>query len=159
MIKKQEKSLMARAVAYLARREYSRTELLDKLKAYLIDGQSEQDIERVLDRLQEMGYLSDARYAQIRARVRGEKFGNRRIMNELRAKGVDDEHVQAAIDSLKESEPARALRVWERKFSDPPKDAKEKARQIRYLAYRGFSFEVIMQVMDLAAQGRPYQDE
>ena len=150
MLLKQEKTLTARAVAYLARREYSRQELFQKLRGYLQEGQSVDDIDAVLDRLQEKGYLSDERYAQVRARVRSDKFGNRRIANELRDKGIKSEQVQAALNSIGESEFDRAWRVWQRKYSHCPQDAKEKARQIRYLAYRGFTFDVITQVLQQA---------
>jgi len=47
-----------------------------------------------------------------------------------------------------ELEAARA--VWQRKFASPPQDQKEKAKQVRFLQSRGFSMEVILNVMKLS---------
>ena len=69
-VKRQSPSLKARAVRYLSRREYSRLELEKKLRAYLAEDESEDDLTAVLNDLEQKGYLSDERFAQSRARVR-----------------------------------------------------------------------------------------
>ena len=63
--KRQSPSLKARAVRYLSRREYSRLELEKKLRAYLAEDESEDDLTAVLNDLEQKGYLSDERFAQI----------------------------------------------------------------------------------------------
>lgn len=140
-------SLMTRAVGFLARREYSRLELAKKLSRYLTEDQCPDEIDEVLDRLQARGYLSDERYARTRARVRGLRYGNRRIAMELRDQGVDSETVEATLESMEESELTRAQRLWERRFGEPAQDYKERGKQIRFLANRGFSMDTVMKVV------------
>lgn len=148
------KTLMARAVAYLARREHSRLELARKLSRYLAEGESTEEIDRVLDRLQEKGFLSDQRYAHVRARVRSQKYGNVRLAMELRAQGVDNDVISQTLENIEEPEIVRAQRLWDRRFGTVAADYKERARQIRFLASRGFSMNVIAKVV----KGNPVDD-
>lgn len=151
MRKKPELSLRARALQYLARREYSRAELRGKLQPYAEaeeDGQVHPDsLDALLDDLTARGWLSDARAATQLLHAKRSRFGTQRITHELRQKGIADELINAALPALKESELAAAREVWQRKFGALPQDEKEKARQIRFLQSRGFGFEVIFQVL------------
>jgi len=52
-----------------------------------------------------------------------------------------------AADALKQSELERARTVWRRKFGEPPVDPAERARQMRFLAGRGFSADIIRRVV------------
>ena len=63
-----------------------------------------------------------------------------------------------ASQSLKESELARATEVWRRKFSSPPVDAADKARHARFLAQRGFSPDVISRVLRAAGYAANRED-
>lgn len=148
------KTLMARAVAYLARREHSRLELARKLSRYLAEGESTEEIDRVLDRLQKKGFLSDQRYAHVRARIRSQKYGNVRLAMELRAQGVDNDVISQTLENIEEPEIVRAQRLWDRRFGTVAADYKERARQIRFLASRGFSMNVIAKVV----KGNPVDD-
>jgi regulatory protein len=143
-------SLKARAVAYLSRREHSRLELQRKLSAYSDDPA---EIEAVLDDLQRTHWQSDQRYAQAYAHRAAGRQGAQRILGTLRQQGVAEEQLADLQDTLRETEQERALAVWQRKFSAPPPDAREYARQYRFLAGRGFSGDVIRRV--LAGRGRP----
>jgi regulatory protein len=153
--KKPETSLRARALQYLARREYSRAELRSKLLRYT---QADEDFEQtqpvaldaLLDDLTARGWLSDARAATQLLHARRARFGTQRITHELRQKGITEELISAALPSLKESELEAARNVWQRKFGVQPHDAKEKARQMRFMQSRGFGFDVIFQVLKLA---------
>jgi len=80
-------------------------------------------------------------------RIRSARFGTQRIAHELRKKGISDELISAAIPQLKQGELEAARAVWQRKFASPPQDTKEKAKQMRFLQSRGFSMDVIFQVM------------
>ncbi|HNL42437.1 MAG TPA: RecX family transcriptional regulator, partial [Ottowia sp.] len=60
--------------------------------------------------------------------------------------------VADAARQLQGSEFDRALAVWRRRFAAPPGDAGERARQLRFLAGRGFSAEVAWRVLSAAAQ-------
>jgi regulatory protein len=140
-----EPGLRARALRWLARREYARGELAQKLAAHAgFAG----EVDAVLDDLAARGLLSDARYVETRLYARGTRFGNARIAQELRAAGVDDELIAEALAGAKD-EQARARDVWRRKFGDIgiPADAASRARQANFLARRGFSGETIRRVL------------
>lgn len=141
-------TLMTRAVAYLARREHSRLELAKKLARYLEDGQSYDEIDSVLDRLESKGLLSDERYARTRARVRSQRYGDRRVAMELKVQGVEADLVRDTIEAIEEPEIVRAMRLWERRFGEPASDHKERARQIRFLASRGFRMDTVMKIVN-----------
>jgi regulatory protein len=142
--KKTEFSLKARAMRYLARREHSRAELRAKLLPHVVEGE---DVDAVLDDLERRNWLSDDRATEQFARQRRGRFGTQRIIEELRRKGIDEERINAVLPELKSSELETAREVWGRKFSALPEDAKEKARQVRFLQSRGFSLEVALRVM------------
>lgn len=136
-------SLRERALRLLARREYARAELAQKLAAHT---ESAEEINRVLDDLVARHLLSDARYAEMRVHARGARYGNARLAHELRAAGVDAELTAAALATT-EDELTRAKEVWQRKYSTLPADVAERARQANFLARRGFSSETIRRVL------------
>lgn len=140
-------TILQRAVAALARREYSRAELARKLQRYLGEDDDPAVLDTVLDRLQAKGMLSDERFATSLARTRAGHFGAARIGQELRQRGVASETIRQATAALKASELDRARDVWRRKFGAMPRDAAERARQARFLAARGFSPEVVLRVI------------
>lgn len=156
--KKPELSLRARALQYLARREYSRAELRGKLLPHV---QAVEDFEQafnssvhvnldaLLDDLTARGWLSDARAASQLAHAKRSRFGTQRITHELRQRGIAEELISAALPELKESELEAAREVWQRKFGTAPQDAKEKAKQARFLQSRGFALDVVFKVLRL----------
>ncbi len=131
------------ALQMLTRRDHSRAEL--KLKLALKAGCAE-DVEAVLDALQAERLLSDSRYASQRATARGARYGDARLRLELRQHGLGDDDIAAALTSAGD-EVARCRSVWEKKFGAQPETAEEKAKQMRFLQYRGFSGEAIRRVM------------
>ncbi|MDO9052868.1 MAG: recombination regulator RecX [Gallionella sp.] len=152
MRKKPELSLRARALQYLARREYSRAELAGKLRPYAqIEDDFEQlqpvDLDALLDDLTARGWLSDARAATQLLHARRPRFGAQRITHEMRQKGIGDALIEQALPVLKETELESARGVWQRKFGVLPQDDKAKAKQIRFLQSRGFGFDVIFKVL------------
>ena len=128
--KRQSLSLKARAVRYLSRREYSRLELEKKLRAYLTEDESEDDLTAVLNDLEQKGYLSDERFAQSRARVRAARYGNARVAYELKASGVSSELIANAIEQLEETEAERAKDLWLYRFGKPAVDYKGRAKHV-----------------------------
>jgi len=159
--KKPELSLRARALQYLARREYSRAELRGKLLPHV---QTDEDfgqafnssgpvnLDELLDDLTARGWLSDARAATQLLHAKRSRFGTQRIVHDLRQKGISEELVSVALPALKESELEAARDVWQRKFGTLPQDARGKARQVRFLQSRGFGFDVIFQVLRLTEE-------
>ena len=144
---RQRPSVFARAADALSRRDYSKKELTQKLKRGLKEDENPEEVDKAIERLEDLGYLSDARFAENRARVRASSLGNARIRRELRQSGVSDEKVQAAMETIEEPEDVRAYRVWARRYSELPTDRKERDRQIRYLLYRGFGMDSINRVL------------
>lgn len=140
-------SIFARAADALSRRDYSKKELTQKLKRGLKEDDNPEEVEQAVTRLEDLGYLSDSRFAENRARIRASSLGNARIRRELRQSGVSDDKVQAAMETIEESEDVRAYRVWARRYKELPMDRKERDRQIRYLLYRGFSMDSINRVL------------
>lgn len=152
MKKRPELSLRGRALQYLARREYSRAELAAKLRPYAqVEDDFEQiqpvDLDALLNDLTERGWLSDARAATQLLHARRYRFGMQRITHEMRQKGIGEDLIEQALPELKDSELDAARGVWQRKFGTLPQDAKEKARQMRFMQSRGFSMDVIFKVL------------
>lgn len=147
----QPRSLMERGIDALSRREYSRKELREKLVQALEAGQSASEVDAVLDELESKKYLSNERYARSRVRMRSARYGNRRLAYELAMKGIDAEEVQEALQEAGD-EFERAWAVWSRRYGNPPEDYKEKTRQARFLAARGFGFDMIERVFDKARE-------
>lgn len=145
-------SLRARALQYLARREYSRAELRSKLLPHISTDEdaasvASENLDALLDDLTVRGWLSDQRAATQLLHARRGRFGTQRITHELRQKGIAEELITQALPALKESELEAARGVWQRKFGVLPQDDKDKARQMRFLQSRGFGFDVIFQVL------------
>lgn len=135
---------------YLARREYSRHELRSKLLAFAQDGD---DLEALLDDLERRNWLSDTRAAAQMINQRQQRFGAQRIVHELRQKGISQALIDAAMPELKDNELAAAREVWQKKFGHPPQDAKEKARQVRFLQSRGFPMAVVFKLLRMDNEG------
>lgn len=139
-----ERSLRERALGYLARREHSRAELRRKLAPHAA---SAEELDALLEDLIQRRFLSESRFAESRARVMSRKFGAARIEHDLRAKGVSEEAAAAAARGARVTEFDRALEIWRRKFGNPARDLKERARQARFLLARGFSTDVINRLL------------
>jgi regulatory protein len=104
------------------------------------------EVEAVLDALQAAHHLSDARFAESRVHARASRQGLVRIRLELARHGVELDADSA--QALRDTELARAREVWRRKYGGrPPADAAERARQMRFLAGRGFAAEVVRRVV------------
>ncbi len=132
---------------YLARREHSRAELHSKLLPHVQEGD---DLNAVLDELEKRDWLSDARAATQLVHAKRSRYGTQRITHELRQKGIAENLIDQALPQLKETELETAREVWQRKFGVVAQDAKEKAKQMRFLQSRGFSMEVIFKVLRVA---------
>lgn len=147
--KKTKTSLHVRAMQYLARREHSRVELYAKLARY---AEPEDDVPTLLDQLAEQGWLSDQRAAEQTVRIKRSRFGTKRIVQELRQKGIADTLIAEAIPELKSNEMETAREVWRKKFGEIALNPKENVRQIRFLQSRGFSLDVIFGILKLSDQ-------
>lgn len=140
-----EMSLLARAVSILSRREYSEQELRRRLLQYTDD---EKEIEAVIARLQKENWQSDQRFAENFVSFRQGRWGNQKILHALKQHHLDPELVSDLKEQLKDTELERATEVWERKFhGEYPTTPQERAKQMRFLASRGFSADVVRKVL------------
>ena len=129
------------AMDLLARREHGRVELSRKLR---LRGAPTDLIEPALDRLAEEGLLSEARYLESFVRMRANAgYGPLRIREELAQRGLAREVIEQALRDSGFDWNAQLYEVWQRKFGKLPGDQREKARQGRFLSYRGYSLEMI----------------
>ncbi|MDN6872966.1 recombination regulator RecX [Pseudomonas citronellolis] len=129
------------AMDLLARREHGRAELVRKLRQR---GAPAELIEPALDRLAEEGLLNESRYLEafIASKARS-GYGPLRIRDELSQRGLPRGEIEKALDEADVDWRAQLQDVWRRKFPRLPQDARERAQQGRFLAYRGFSMEAI----------------
>lgn len=147
------------AIHLLARREYSRAELRERLSAR---GHEASDILICLDDLAEQGLQSDARFAEsfLRSRIaRGQ--GPLKIRAELERRGIDRERIRAAFAEFEEAGEADwftlACETLSRRFSGPGDTPRERARRERFLAQRGFDFNQLRHALAHAWDEAPEQ--
>ena len=136
-------SLRQKALKLLTRREHSRFELAQKLEKL----GSPEEITAVLDHLEQTGLLSDQRAAATYLASHAARFGAAKLKYALRAKGIAAELIEQCLEENLGSEDARALEVWRRKFAHPPADARDWAKQARFLQSRGFSTNAITKTL------------
>lgn len=144
---KPKKNLLTRAIDALSRREYSRKDLERKLSVKLEDGETRETLDEALNRLESLGLLSDERFAEAQVRASAGRMGDYRLRRTLRQSGVSEELINAALETVEEPEEVRALRIWRRRWSEPPKDWKEREKMTRFLMTRGFGMSAIQKVL------------
>ncbi|PKO84422.1 MAG: recombination regulator RecX [Betaproteobacteria bacterium HGW-Betaproteobacteria-11] len=154
-------ALRSRALRLLARRDYSRAELARKLAAH----GSAEEIEIVIAEFAASQLQSDQRCVESYLRTHGGRLGVSRLRQSLARRGLDSALIEAQLSAQTAGgeladEPARARSVWARKFAAPPADAREWARQARFLQGRGFAAEIIRHLMkSLPASVDPGEDD
>ena len=136
-------TLRERALNLLARREHSRAELARKLAPHVED----EDLDSLLDDLEREKLLSNTRYAEMLAHARSGRHGSLRLKADLRDKGVPAEVMESTLAEAREHDLEAASAVWLKKFGEPPRDAGERAKQMRFLAGRGFPPDVVRRVV------------
>ncbi len=141
-----ETALYTAAVNSLARRAYS----VHEMRVYLERRAEDKDaVKAVLDRLKNLNYLDDARYARqfVRLRTELKKQGAFRIARDLRARGVPDRHIEAALaERSSESSENKLVRArLERRIKSmrAPLDDRRVASLYRSLLRAGFSADTI----------------
>jgi len=101
----------------------------------------------VLDELQAKGLINEQRVLESVLYRKAGKFGAARVRQELQAKGLPESDVQRATHELRATELDRARSVWQKKFGAPAQTPQERAKQLRFLASRGFAAEVLRRVV------------
>lgn len=137
-------SLKGRALRLLSGREHSRAELERKLRPHETEPG---ELARALDDLEARGFINEQRVLESVVHRRAAKMGAARVRQELQAKGLNPDAVAQAVADLQGSEVVRARGVWRKKFGEPPADAAERGKQMRFLASRGFGGDAIRRVV------------
>ncbi|MGP0097618.1 MAG: regulatory protein RecX [Terriglobales bacterium] len=150
-----EAELYDYAVGALARRQRSVAEL-KRLLRNRVEADSEIGktlVELIIVRLKDQGYLNDARYAAAFSSYRrdNEKFGRRRVVNDLKAKGVHGDVIEKAVssvyDEVKEESLAREYLRRKRVQKPKDRDQKQAARIYRQLTGAGFGSKTIFAIL------------
>ena len=127
----------------------SQMELVKKLKAKYVD----EVIDEVINKLKEYGYIDDTEFSRmwIEERKRLKPAGKRKIAQELRAKGVDKQTVEDALQQFIPDDLDAAAEIVQKKINRAggfPEDRRELQKLYRYLLYRGFDYDTIRQALD-----------
>jgi regulatory protein len=148
-----EEELYGYAVGALARRMRTVAELKRLLRAR-VEADTEYGqtlVELIIRRLKDNGYLSDSQYAASFSSLRrdNQKFGRRRVVTDLKAKGVHGDVIDKAVDAAFEGvdEEKQAREYLRRKRLEKPKDQKQAARIFRQLARAGFGSRTIFTIL------------
>ncbi|AJE15935.1 MULTISPECIES: recombination regulator RecX [Stutzerimonas] len=129
------------AMDLLARREHGRAELTRKLRQR---GAPAELIEAALERLADEGLLSESRYIESFIRGRASSgYGPLRIREELTQRGLPRGEVEQALQACGYDWGEQLEALWQRRFGVLPGDPRERARQTRFLVYRGYPLELI----------------
>jgi regulatory protein len=163
-----EAKLRELALAYVSRFSTTRA----KLRAYLARkvrergwaGARDADIAGIAEAIAERGYIDDSSYALSKAQaLTGRGYGKRRVMEKLRAAGVEEADGVPASVHAEEQAVRAALRFAERRRIGPfsaaaPAEAKERDRQIGAMIRAGHSFGLSRAIADLPP-GEPFDEE
>jgi regulatory protein len=165
-------ALKSRALRWLAQRDHSRAELERKLLTHaralarlaeaagadapaadagpepgFADSLLRERIATVIHRLAAAGLLNEPRMAESLLAAKAPRFGERRLRQVMQQRGLEPALVDAAVQQARGSELERAQALWQRRFGEPGATPAERARQMRFLAGRGFGGDVIRRVV------------
>jgi len=139
-----EESLKSMAMRLLGRREYTRLELGKKL---LLKGSNAQEVDELLGDLECKGWLDDRRYVEAYIRSKRQRFGTRKILQDLESKGVAKSIILEYREEVLEGDLNAAKLVWAKKYSVKPEGPATWAKQARFLVNRGFDQSTIRAVL------------
>jgi regulatory protein len=146
-----QRPLKQRALRLLARRDYGIKELANKLRHYFA-GQPEilMDLDQVMAELIEQGWVCDQRFTQAFMRqllARGQ--GPLRIVDQLSRRGIDQQLIADCLAQQQTDWLLLAQQVRIKRFGATlPTTIQDRAKQSRFLSYRGFSVEQIHEVLN-----------
>lgn len=135
-----------KALRLLEFRSHSERELREKLRR---SGASQEHIDTALDFCREYGFVNDSAYALHKAAdlFNLKKYGRRRIYNELKVLGIEDEDISAAIDTLDADAELHNLRALAEKKLAGDTSKKNTDKCIRFLIYRGYDLYDIKDIL------------
>ena len=142
----------SRLLGWQTRREHSHAELVTKLRQF---GADSQQIDDAMARLTDLDLQNDDRFAEVLVRTQLQRGrGERVIRQHMKQRGITPDHQELADQTIDTDWVARARALLHRRFGEQPAtEQRERARQVRFLQYRGFSLS-----QALAAMGRADDD-
>lgn len=152
---------MDRALDAVSRRELSVAQVRQKL---LDDGYTLRVTSATLKRLQELGYVDDARFAEHTWRsLLASSKGAIRVRHVLRQAGVSDEVIERSLlDLAANGEPVDELSAaidLAHRWCPPQSDAKQREKVLRRLVSRGYTFDIARTAVRHATEQDGYADE
>jgi regulatory protein len=131
---------------WLTRRDHTQFEILQKLA---VKGYDQTSAQNIVDELTQAGLISESRFTENFLHWRRQRgFGPMRILAELKARGVTPETIAEHLDITDNAWLIEAQRIWRKHFKGkPPQDYAARAKQMRFLQYRGYTREQISRVI------------
>ena len=140
-------ALRRKAIALLARRDRSRSEMEQLLTRRCGDAFL---VAAVLGELQARGWLSEARLAAQVVHSQRSRSGAARIRQEMARRGIDPAVIAEASAGLESGDLQAALALWRRRFGTPAAERRQRERQLRFLLQRGFGPGLALEVLRIA---------
>ena len=143
-----------KALRLLEFRSHSERELTQKLRRA---GASHENIEKTLIFCREYGFVDDTSYAKRKAAdlLNLKKYGRRRIYSELKALGIDEDDITAAMDELDPDTEQKNLAALAEKRLGDDTSRKNIDKTIRFLVYRGYD---IYDIKDIISGSEVFND-
>lgn len=134
-------------ISFLSRREHSQKELREKLKRRNFEMD---EINLALQKFTKSGLQSDFRFAEIYVQMRLRKgYGITFISEALKKFGIAEEIIDSVLKNSEALWLEKLSEIYKKKFKNKPiENATERAKRIRFLQYRGFTFEQINKIID-----------
>ncbi len=127
-----------KALWLISFRDHSRRELSDKLRK----DYGEENVEKTLDRLEELGLINDGSFARRYTAdlINLKHLSERGIRQKLREKGIDRELIDEVLDEIEVDEDEQIRRIIEKKYARALNDEKGQRRAVNALLRLGFSY-------------------
>ncbi len=126
-----------KASAYVLKGGHTVKQVAGYLKNKGFDGKI---IAKVIDKLQDYGYLDDGQFAKTFVETKSQKHGKRLLEVELKQKGVSDKDIAAAIDCVRDEDETAYL-IGKKYIKNKPLDLELKQKCFRYVLSKGFSYD------------------
>ncbi len=146
---KNSPNCFAKAVDLLARRSHGTSELIEKLKKFY----SEEEITPTIERLKELDFLNDQKYAEeyVRNRIVYKKKGIFMIKNELLKKRIPRDIIQAACADREDEEKISATEFLTKKLESLIRKTEDKQKiklsLMRSGLSRGFASQLVQEIV------------
>ena len=147
--KESARKAFERTLRFISYRDRAEAEVRKRLSG---NDFSEDIVDEVIDRLYRMQLLDDAKFCRdwIKSRTASKPMGRKRLAWELRAKGVEPIVIEQALENIEESDESELALVLARNRADKSdvRDRSFRDKTASFLRRRGFSWEIIADVLD-----------